>query len=216
MKTSLGTSELSGYVRGQINNFFPDNKMIQGSELEKYVSASLERVEKCFSKIKNKYFRSESQVLFNHLNGDQYAIFLYFLGNTVYRNDGDLTLASKIYLLNKAFHGLDAFYEVGLPDIFLLVHPLGTVLGRAKYSDYLVVYQRCGVGSNKNIYPSLGEYVTLHPGASVLGTCKVGNNCSMAAGSLLLDKDLGHNKLYIGNPKAFIIKDKPGKSHFWE
>ena len=44
-------------------------------------------------------------------------------------------LASKAYCLNKALHAIDVFYEVELPEIFFLEHPLGTVLGRAKYSN---------------------------------------------------------------------------------
>jgi len=55
----------------------------------------------------------------------------------------------------------------------------------------------------------LGEYVTLRPGASIIGNCQVGNNCEIAAGSLVLDKDLKQNTLYIGNPKQYyIIKSK--------
>ena len=40
-------------------------------------------------------------------------------------------MKDKLFLLNKALHGCDIYYEVALPSVFLLVHPLGTVLGRA-------------------------------------------------------------------------------------
>jgi hypothetical protein len=53
--------------------------------------------------------------------------------------------------------------------VFLLVHPLGTVLGRGNYSDFFVAYQRCGVGSNNEVYPTFGKHVTLRPGSAVLG-----------------------------------------------
>ena len=36
-------------------------------------------------------------------------------------------------------HGIDVFFTVDLPDIFLFCHPLCTVLGRAQYSDYFLV-----------------------------------------------------------------------------
>jgi serine O-acetyltransferase len=108
------------------------------------------------------------------------------LSREVFLKSNDFTLAKKIYLLNKALFCLDVFYEVELPPIFLFVHPVGTVLGRAKYSDYLVVYQRVGVGSNHGIYPTLGEYVTLHPGAMVLGNSQVGNLLLLIRISLII------------------------------
>jgi serine O-acetyltransferase len=39
------------------------------------------------------------------------------------------TLADRIYYLNKALNGLDLFYEVEMPDVFYLDHPVGTVIG---------------------------------------------------------------------------------------
>ena len=96
---------------------------------------AFQRIEFCFSKINNKYFFDGTNSVFNHLNGDQYAIFLYYLSNTLFRLNQDTNLCSKLYLLNKALHGLDAFYEVQLPDIFMVIHPISTVLGRGKYDN---------------------------------------------------------------------------------
>jgi serine O-acetyltransferase len=118
--------------------------------------------------------------------------------------------------LNKYLHGIDAFYEVELPDIFLFVHPLGTVLGRGTYSDYFLVYQRCGIGSNHDVYPVMKEFVTLRPGSSILGNCIVEENCTIAAGSLLLDKNLGENTLYIGNPRDYVIKTNSEILPIWK
>ena len=125
-------------------------------------------------------------------------------------------MASKIYLLNKALHGIDAFYEVELPNIFVFIHPVGTVLGRASYQDYLLIYQRCGIGANKNIKPKLGKYLSMHPGASVLGDSKIGNNCSIASDSLLIDRKLDDNRTYIGNPKKFYIKERTEVNDIWK
>lgn len=215
MKMSLDRYELLNYVCSQIKTFFPDKKTIEKEEIRKYFDTALQRTEYCFSKINTKYFKDKSEVVFNHLHGDQYAMFLYFLSNTFYKNGSDINLCAKVFLLNKYLHGIDTYYEIELPDIFLFIHPLGTVLGRARYSDYLLIYQRCNVGSNKNIYPTLNKYVNLHPGSSILGNCIVGENCKIAAGSLLLDMDLPPNSLYIGNPKNYVIKESHEKSSFW-
>ena len=78
-------------------------------------------------------------------------MFLYFLSQE-YKSDENEELASRFYLLNKYLFGIDIYYEVNLPKIFMFIHPVGTVLGRAEYNDYLVVYQRCGVGSSGGEY----------------------------------------------------------------
>ena len=38
-----------------------------------------------------------------------------------------------------------------MPDIFMVVHPLVTIVGKVDYKDYLVVYQNCTIGSSSGI-----------------------------------------------------------------
>jgi len=206
---------LARYVASQVGTMFPDGSSVEPDDLMQAVPGSLERLEHCFSRIQTKYYFDGKQALFNHLNGDQYATWLYMLANQLFREGSAATVCSKIYLLNKALHGIDLYYEVQMPDIFCLVHPLGTVLGRAQYQDYLLVYQRCGVGSNHDAYPTLGRYVTLRPGSSVLGTCMIGDGVTLGAESLLLDKDLPAGSLYIGNPRDHLVKPYPATPALW-
>lgn len=209
MILNITTSEFYEYVFSQVQNIFPDKKTYDGISLNRDFDYALERIEFCFDKIDKKYYKNDNgEVVFNYLNGDHYAMFLYFLSHTIYKNDGNLEICTKLFLLNKYLHGIDVFYEIDLPNIFLFVHPLATVLGRAAYSDYLIVYQQCNVGSNDDIYPVLGRNLTLHPGASVLGNCHVGDNCSIAARGLLIDKDLDDNSIYFGQPRNCFIKKK--------
>jgi serine O-acetyltransferase len=142
-------------------------------------------------------------------------MWLYLLANELHLRAGPATLCKKLFLLNKALHGCDIFYEVALPSVFLLVHPLGTVLGRGEYADFLIAYQRVGVGSNHNVYPTLGRHITLHPGSSVLGRSTVGDHCSIASGSLLLDRELQPNSVYIGNPRDYLIKPRRHTFSIW-
>jgi serine O-acetyltransferase len=179
------------------------------------VRGALGRLEHCFAHVDNKYFFDGTQSVFSHLHGDQYAMWLYFLGNELHRLGGPSSLCSKLFLLNKALHGCDIFYEVELPEIFLLVHPLATVLGRAQYSDYFVAYQRVGVGSNRDVYPTFGRHLTLRPGSSVLGACTIGDHCQIAAESLVLDRDLPAGSLYIGNPKTAVVKRQESPYPLW-
>ena len=208
IESSLSADELAFLAARQVNVLFSDNHPVEPSDLVRAVSGALARLEYCFSYIGNKYFFNGRQVVFDHLHSDQYAMWLYLLANELYSNGGPVSVCKKLFLLNKALNGCDIFYEVALPKIFLLVHPLGTVLGRGQYSDFLVVYQRVGVGSNHDIYPTLGTHLTLHPGSSVLGQSNVGNHCSIAAESLLLDCELPPNTIYIGNPRDNIVKQR--------
>ena len=215
MKSSLSPFGLATLAAAQCNNLFPDGNEVSTDVLMLGVEAALPRLENCFSHVENKYFFNGQNAVFNHLHGDQYAMWLYFLANSLYRSGGDAGVCSKLFLLNKSLFACDIFYEVALPDIFLLVHPLGTVLGRGSYSDYFVAYQRCGVGSNHDIYPTFGKYVTLRPGSAVLGNSTIGDNCQIAAEGLVIDRDLSDNTLYIGNPKTAVTKTQGPHYPLW-
>ncbi len=212
VKSSLDANSLASLAVAQVNNLVPDGDLIGVDDLGAAVGGALGRLEHCFSRIKNKYFFDGEAAVFSHLHGDQYAIWLYLLSNELFKQGGSVSVCSKLFLLNKSLFSCDIFYEVELPSIFLLVHPLGTVLGRGNYSDYFVAYQRCGVGSNRDVYPTFGKYVTLRPGSAVLGNSAIGENCQIATESLVLDRDLPENSLYIGDPKTARIK--PNLAHY--
>lgn len=215
VRTTLGQKQLADYVTRQLNNFFDDGQAVHNNDVFQLLPQVMGRLEHCFTHINNKYFFDGISAVFNHLHGDQYAMFLYLLCNTAYKVGAPAGLAAKSFLLNKSLHGVDAFYEVELPSVFLFVHPLGTVLGRGRYSDYFLVYQRCGVGSNHDVYPTLGPYTTLRPGSSVLGKCTLGRNNTLAAESLLLDRDLLDDSVYIGNPRDFVIRSNSDIPSIW-
>lgn len=204
---SLGAVELAAYLAKQTNCFFPDNKIVQSEEMMPYVNKALERTEYCFSKINIKYYTNGSDIFFNHLNADQYAVFLSYLANIIWEKTSDPGLSSKIYYLNKSLHGINIFYEIDLPDIFLLVHPFGSVLGRASYKDYLVVYQRVSIGADKNdIYPVLGKGVVLYGGSGLIGDCKTGDNCLISAGTIVLGENIPDDSVALKNNSKIEYK----------
>lgn len=215
LTTSLSLNALCCLAARQANTFFDDGDRLVADELMPSARLALARLAHCFSKVNNTYFFDGHQSVFDHLHGDQYAMWLYILANQLYQDKAPVVWCKKLFLLNKALHSCDVFYEVTLPSVFLLVHPLGTVLGRGQYNDYLVVYQRVGVGSNHGIYPVLGRHVTLRPGSGVLGKATVGDNCSIAAESLLLDRDLPSNSVYIGSPRDNLIRPQIQVQTIW-
>lgn len=215
VRSTLELQALTELASAQINFMFPDGNPVVADEMLPSAARSLKRLEHCFVHINNKYFFDGQQAVFDHLHGDQYAMWLYFLSNQLHLDRAEPATSKKVFLLNKALHGCDIFYEIELPSIFLLVHPLGTVLGRGSYADYFLVYQRCGVGSNHDIYPTLGPYTTLHPGSAVLGRCTLGSNNTLAAESLLLDHNLPNDALYIGNPRDYVIRPQKETPTIW-
>lgn len=214
MILSLKKSSLRDYVKDQLIHFFPDNLPVDA--IDNIFDLTLDRVEHCFFAIYDIYFKVKGKSYFNHLNSDQYSMFLYFLSNTLYSNNSDRHLCEKLFYLNKLLNGIDAFYSIELPNIFLFCHPVGTVLGKAQYADFFLVYQNCTVGSNHDIdYPVIGKHVAMYKGSSILGNCKIGNNCKVSAHSLIMDRNLDDNKIYIGTPSNHIIKECKYHDKIW-
>ena len=204
MKLSLDADRLAGYVAHQVEQLFPDGGPTRMTE---YVRPALERLEHCFSRTRIKYFFDGQQATFDHLHTDQYAMFLYFLSNTIHRLGGPPALAAKVYALNKALHALDIFYEVQMPEVFVLQHPVGTVIGRGTFSDYLFIYQRCTVGANlAGRYPTLGEGVALFGGVSLIGDCTIGSNVWLSVNATVMDEDVPAGQVVVGRSPDLVMK----------
>ena len=196
---SLDDNDLATYVSAQLNNFFPDNQKIDSRYLLPHVTIAMSRVFDCHRNIRKKYYAEGDHTLFNHLNGDHYAMFLYILSNTVYRSGNDESLASKLFLLNKALHGLDAFFSINLPEVFLFVHPVGTVIGNGVFGNYFAIYQNCAVGATPDGgYPTFGEGVLMYAKSSVLGGCTIGDNVVFGANAFVLSVDVPSDKTVVG------------------
>ena len=196
MKQSLSTEKLVHYVDQQLQHFFPDGNH-HSDEIKSLLANTLERLNYCFSHINRKYYQQEINgqmyTQFNHLNSDHYASFLYLLSNEAWRDDA-IILAEKLFYLNKALNGLDCFYSIKLPEIFMFVHPVGTVLGNAEYQNYFVVYQGVTVGSTLNgKYPVFNEGCVLYEKSSVIGCCRLGKNITIAAGALVINQQIDEN-----------------------
>lgn len=176
-----------------------------------YLPEAIDRTLYCFSHINNKYFQKGE---INPLHSVQYTQFLYYCANTICRRElrgnskdnGAADLCSKLYMLNKALSACEIFYEVDLPDIFLLEHPVGTVMGRGKFSDYFFFLQNCTVGANDNLYPEFGERVIMLAGSKVLGTCHIGNNVIISANTYVKDEDIPDDCIVFGSSPNLTIK----------
>lgn len=204
MKTSLPPAGLRDYVHRLLAHHLPDGYAPGDADAHAFARA-LERVEHCFSNIRRKYYAESGEAAFDHLNGDHMATLLYFHANSVWRESGDPALPTRLFYLNRILHGIDLFYSVAMPDIFLLVHPLGTVLGNARYGDYLVVYQNCTVGAVTDVYPRFGQGTILYSRSSVIGDCTFGDDVVLAANAFVVDSDVPANSVVVGQYPALRV-----------
>lgn len=204
----MTAEDLCMYVARQLSLFFPDNRPVAPGQLRPVIGEALERTCACFAGIEKKKFRADGRVMFNYLHPDHYAMFLYLLSNTVSRRDRANPLAFRLFYLNKVMHGLDAYHDTELPEIFQFMHPLGTILGQAKYGNYFCVYQGCSVGCGEDgVFPEIGEHVILYAGASVIGNSKIGDNVVIGANAMILNCDIPANKVIMGGYQPLDMRD---------
>jgi len=178
----------------QLNSFWPtsDKDIIISC-----IPDTLEIIKQNFELVINKRFNINNEVFFSPFNTVQWMIFLYRLSRCIFLKFGNVLAADQIYYLNKILHGIDWFYSIDLPIHFCCEHPLGSVLGKAKYSDFLFVYQGTTVGGNikkeKIYYPKIGKNVVLFANSSILGNSIIGDNVIISAGCQVINENVQSN-----------------------
>lgn len=212
--SSLSIPQMAAYTGRQLNTFFPDADPVTDGTLVEAVAWTFERLRKIHRATSDRYYHREGEPFFDHLHGDQHAAYIYLLSRHCILERQDPRLAAKLYLLNKALFGLDVYFQVQLPGIFLFCHPVGTVLGRASYQDYLIVSQNCTVGGIDDSYPTLGAGVMLCAGASVLGSSRLGSSVCVGAGALIVNATIPAQRTVVGRAESMRIL--PHESTKWK
>lgn len=210
---TLPQEDIYPLVKKQLENYFPtltdeeDRQLIVS--VEKAIRLSINN----FSKSENKYFSrivdGEKVVRFNPYHSIQWMTFLYYLSHDLYINNS--SPCDKVYYLNKIMHSVDLFYAIELPEIWSAEHPLGSVMGRASYSDGFFFYQGCTVGGTRDkegnlYYPELEENVRMYANSSILGRCHIGRNAQIGAGALVKNQDVPADSIVFGQSPNLIIK----------
>lgn len=116
------------------------------------------------------------------LHSLQYATFVYLVGNEVWTDDPGSKVASMLFCLNKALHGIDIFPSVIMPEVFFISHGTGSVLGDTTYGNRLVIFQNVTVGRVADNRPTIGTDVILFPGCSITGKSVIGDRSVVSAG----------------------------------
>jgi len=149
------------------------------------------------------------------LHSGQYTMFLYYLSRDVLCMNAPCSesIADKLYYINKSLNGVDLFHQIDLPKIMFMEHPLGSVMGRASYSNGFVFQQGCTVGGNvqadgRLAYPVLGKNVRMFANSLIIGNSHIGENVYIAAQSLVKDEDVPANSIVFGQSPKLIIKPR--------
>ena len=177
-------SNLLKYVTTQLDTFFPDGANDTERILDSCLDEALTRLNRCISAV-----RMWRPGEFDYLHSSQYAIFLYFLANTLWQKEGANRVCVKLFFLNKTLNGIDCFYEIKMPEIFFIGHSVGIVLAKATYGNFLVLYQNSTVGKNHGIAPVIGERVILYPNSAIIGNCQVRDGSVISQGVSVISRE---------------------------
>lgn len=192
----------------QLENFWDewDEEVIN-----RQIPEALEQMNKNYSMAASKQRYRDGNMVFDPMYMGTWAIFLYKLSRLLFL-EGNNKEAECIYYLNKVLHSVDWFYQTELPLHFMAEHLLGSVLGRAQYSDYLFVYQGTTIGGNRKgdvlYYPKVGENVVLYANATVLGNTSIGNNVIISANTYIINENIPNNCIVFGHSPNIIIKEQ--------
>ena len=196
---------LLDYVAAQLGSFFPDGATDLRAVLDKDLDQALARLHRCINAVK--MWKVDE---FDYLHSSQYTIFLYYLANTIWRNQQNERVCTKLFYLNKALNGIDCFYKIAMPDIWFIGHSVGIVFADATYGNYLAVYQNSTVGKNHGAAPVLGEGVVLFPNSAIIGNCNLGPRTFLGQGQSLIDQDTPGNCIVFSQAGKPVFR-KPGR-----
>lgn len=192
---------LIDYTCAQVTTFFPDGKgeMVR-SQVSRHLDEALARVERCIYAV-----RMWTPGRFNYLNSSQYCIYLYYLGNTIWRNERDAAVPTRLFLLNKMLNGIDLFYEIEMPEVFFIGHSVGIVLAKATYGNYLVLYQNSTVGKNHGVAPVIGDGVVMYPNTAIIGRCHVADGTILSQGTSIINRDTPGNCIAFQGGQGYPV-----------
>ena len=204
---NLDPDRLAAYIQHQINHLYPTGQDPELGLIDSHLAAALQRLDRCVSQVK---MWSPGQ--FDVLHSSQYCIFLYYLANTIWRQERTRSVCTKLFLLNKALNGIDCFYEIDLPEVFFIGHSVGIVLAKASYGNHLVLYQNATVGKNHGHAPTLEDGVILYPNSAIIGNCLIRQGSVIAQGVSVINRDTQADRIAFQGPDGSLVF-KPSGHH---
>jgi len=133
-----------------------------------------------------------------------HALRLYRLSTKFDAKGRDRT-AGLLLLVGKFISGIEIVHGASIGPGTVFVHGTGIVIGPG-----VVIGRNCRIFHNVTLgsrdgvaYPSVGDDVTLYPGAVVLGAVNLGDHCVVGANSVVLH-DVEPSQIVAGNPARLV------------
>lgn len=212
MYVSLEQKQLEKYIEKQLDVYLPDGYLVDEQILSLGIGRALERCEACFEHILLPNYRNaKKEAFFSHLHMDQYATFLYFLGNSIWTQTQEKILCDKILNLNRILNGFFISYKCDMPNVFVFAHPVGSIIGNARYSDGLYISQNVTINTDENL--EIGRGCFLGVGAKIIGGQRIGDRCSFGTDVVIYNQQISDDSVCLNiDGKLQIRKRKSSQT----
>lgn len=135
------------------------------------------------------------------------AMAYHRLAHRLYQN-GHTTLARWISQHSRHVTGIEIHPGACIGKGFFIDHGDGVVIGETTViGDNVTLYQGVTLGGTGKEqgkrHPTLGDNVMVSAGAKILGSFKIGDNCKIGAGSVVL-KEVPPNCTVVGVPGRIV------------
>lgn len=188
----------------------------RGGGIDEAFAIALERLEYSFSFVADtSYCNDAGQTFFSHLHSDQYAQFLYYFANTLWTRSHNRMVCDKLMYLNRILHGFFVSYKAGLPNIFLFNHAVGSVIGNAEYSDFLVINQNITINTSNNEKSlwgktlRIGKGCWISTGAKIIGAEPIGDRVSIGVNAIVYHQAIEDDQVVVLNDSGeTVIRDR--------
>lgn len=138
-----------------------------------------------------------------------FSLILVYRFSQLFRKKRIPILPGLLFTLNKFLHGCEISPSAEIGPGFRVAHSVGIVIGpEVKTGSNFELFHNVTLGSSNKrrdgqIYPIIGNNVTIFTGACVVGPITIGNNVSVGANSVV-NKDVPTNVVVAGNPAKVI------------
>jgi serine O-acetyltransferase len=143
-----------------------------------------------------------------NIEGSNKMLLLTFLANSpdfrsifYFRNRGMVTHILNIYCRKEKYFKIDINTKIG--GGILTAHPYSTILNAESIGKNFYVNHLVTVGEKNGKKPTIGNNVSIHAGAIVIGNITIGDNCEIGAGAVVV-KSIPANSIAVGNPARVI------------
>lgn len=96
--------------------------------------------------------------------------------------------------------------SVQIGEGLLLFHAYSTILNAHRIGSHCRILHMVTLGDKKGMVPTIGDNVTIHSGAVIVGGITIGNNCVIGPNAVVY-KSIPDNCVVVGNPACILKRD---------